>query len=110
MRKGGFSGPVGYRMYYGNGPVFRDGEYDFRNELDNDQFNATELGYDLAVTAYHAAAGCVLGQALSRLPPRSPSLYLATTNPVPIHARNGRPPHPLPVLDCGLPVHAAGAA
>jgi len=50
-------------MYYGDGPVFRDGEYDFRKELDNDQFNATELGYDLAVTAYHAAAGCVLGQA-----------------------------------------------
>jgi hypothetical protein len=59
----GSCGSVGYRMYYGDGPVFRDGEYDFRNELDNDQFNATELGYDLAVTAYHAAAGCVLGQA-----------------------------------------------
>lgn len=59
----GSCGSVGYQMYYGDGPVFRDGEYDFRNELNNDEFNATELGYDIAVTAYQAAAGCVLGQA-----------------------------------------------
>ncbi|WP_292349949.1 PKD domain-containing protein [Methanoregula sp. PtaU1.Bin006] len=59
----GVCGSVGYRLYYGDGPVFRDGEYDFRNELNNDKFNVTELGYDVAVTAYQAAAGCVLGQA-----------------------------------------------
>jgi hypothetical protein len=59
----GVCGSVGYRLYYGDGPVFRDNESDFRNELNNDEFNATELGYDVAVTAYQAVAGCVLGQA-----------------------------------------------
>jgi hypothetical protein len=56
-------GSLTYKLYYSDGPVFRDNEYDFLNELNNDDFNATELGYDLAVTAYQAAAGCVLGQA-----------------------------------------------
>jgi PKD repeat protein len=59
----GVCGSVGYRMYYGDGPALRDNETDFRAELNNDKFNATELGYDIAVTAYQAAAGCVLGQA-----------------------------------------------
>jgi hypothetical protein len=40
----GVCGSVGYRMYYGDGPVLRDGEYNFRHELDNDQFNATHPG------------------------------------------------------------------
>jgi len=56
-------GDVIYRIYYGDGPLTRDGELDYANELNNDAFDLNQTGYDLAVTAYQAAAGCVLGQA-----------------------------------------------
>lgn len=41
----------------------RDGELEYYTDLHNDAFNATANGFDLAVFAYQAAAGCVLGQA-----------------------------------------------
>jgi hypothetical protein len=56
-------GDVIYRIYYGDGPLFPDNDTAYYSDLNNDQFNATQTGYDLAVTAYQAAAGCVLGQA-----------------------------------------------
>jgi hypothetical protein len=56
-------GDVSYKIYYGDGPVTRDGELDYNNELNNDAFDFNLFGYNLAVTAYQAAAGCVLGQA-----------------------------------------------
>lgn len=56
-------GDVSYQVYYGDGPVTRDGELDYNSELNNDAFDLNQSGYDLAVTAYQAAAGCVLGQA-----------------------------------------------
>jgi hypothetical protein len=56
-------GDLTYKIYYGHGPVFRDDELDYDTELKNAAFNATTTGYDLAVTAYQAVAGCVLGQA-----------------------------------------------
>ena len=56
-------GDVIYQIYYGDGPLTRDGELDYSSALHNDAFDFNQSGYDLAVTAYQAAAGCVLGQA-----------------------------------------------
>jgi hypothetical protein len=58
----GVCGSVGYQLFYGDGPVFRD-ELDYNSELDNNAFDFNLSGYDLAVTAYQGVAGCVLGQA-----------------------------------------------
>lgn len=35
-------------MYYGNGPVFRNGDADFGHELNNNAFNVPDNGYNLA--------------------------------------------------------------
>ncbi len=56
-------GEVSYQIFYGDGPLTRDGELDYNNALHNDAFDFNQSGYNLAVTAYQAAAGCVLGQA-----------------------------------------------
>jgi len=50
-------GDVIYRIYYGDGPVFPDNDTAYYSDLNNDKFNATQTGYDLAVTAYQAVAG-----------------------------------------------------
>lgn len=55
-------GDLYYKIYYGEGPVLPD-DLDYETELNNTAFNKTETGFDLAVTAYQAVAGCVLGQA-----------------------------------------------
>jgi hypothetical protein len=54
-------GDLTYKVYYGAGPAFSE-DYN-ATELENNEFNATETGYDLAVLGYQAIAGCVLGQA-----------------------------------------------
>ncbi len=50
-----------YVIFYGDGPVFSEGDYE--TVLNNTAFNASATGYDIAVLAYQAAAGCGLGQA-----------------------------------------------
>ena len=54
-------GDVIYRIYYGDGPLFPDNDTAYYSDLNNDQFNATQSGYDAAVIGYQAIAGCVLG-------------------------------------------------